>query len=655
MKAFFIFYFTLCTLGLHASSTEKLFDPAKNIEYFKLDNGLEVYLLSDSKAESTQIELEVKVGMEIENDANAGISHLVEHLIFRDQRVPHHDYLDYIKEEGATYVNAYTQRYDTTYMATIDSNKSYWITEVFAKMIFDKNVTEEDLEIEKGALQTEIGEGVWYKKWSWHIFDFINSIFPPKESFSRDNFSLSEARTLSPRYCMQENNKKFSLKEVMAQYKAYYYPSNMKLQIAGNFDMPSMKALIEKAYGKVQTTGTKTVKKPPYDAKLKDKPFAHYFEGVSENSGYIGVQYLVDTCQKNIILSAYMTNLALRIQQELRNKKGNTYGVSAYSSSTRGAGIAAIYFDGLHDDFEDNRAYIEKMLKEDKKTLTDEEIQKALKAYAIEYYTAIEHDSDTLMGLLSTSEHLRDIHDLNNSSHYELFRSISTENFRQVINETLVPEHYYTYLYRDYYFFPQDSTLIELLATILFFLLYFNTLRTYHLKKYGKLNKRDLLFSRRLSNRFMSFLVFVGIFFLSTLLWEWSKYLLCLLLTGDAYYLYTINVPYSYIITLLDIVFSLAYFFILYRYANYQSSLEVLKSYLYIMGSQYLRIEKSDISSFEVIKYKNTQRKQRIGISFFFWRPLVKMTFNDGSYYYLRTNNAIHLHEDLNIWHEAEY
>lgn len=78
-----------------------LSDPYKNIEYFKLENGLEVYLLSNEKSVNTQIELKVAVGMDIENEKNAGLSHLVEHIVFRDQRVPHHDYVDYIKEEGA--------------------------------------------------------------------------------------------------------------------------------------------------------------------------------------------------------------------------------------------------------------------------------------------------------------------------------------------------------------------------------------------------------------------------------------------------------------------------------------------------------------------------------------------------------------------------
>ncbi len=69
-------------------------DPSKNVNYFKLDNGMQVYLLADPKAEKTRIRLTVGVGYDNETESNYGISHLVEHLVFRDRRVPHHDYLD---------------------------------------------------------------------------------------------------------------------------------------------------------------------------------------------------------------------------------------------------------------------------------------------------------------------------------------------------------------------------------------------------------------------------------------------------------------------------------------------------------------------------------------------------------------------------------
>ena len=59
-------------------------DPYADVTYFQLENGLEVYLLSDEKAEKTKITIKVKVGSAVENAQSLGLSHLVEHVVFRD-------------------------------------------------------------------------------------------------------------------------------------------------------------------------------------------------------------------------------------------------------------------------------------------------------------------------------------------------------------------------------------------------------------------------------------------------------------------------------------------------------------------------------------------------------------------------------------------
>ena len=92
----YIYVFLLILIGMMPLQAENINDPYENIVYMKLDNGMQVYLLSNDKSVNTQVEIEVAVGTDIETDENHGISHLVEHMVFRDQRVPHHDYMDYI-------------------------------------------------------------------------------------------------------------------------------------------------------------------------------------------------------------------------------------------------------------------------------------------------------------------------------------------------------------------------------------------------------------------------------------------------------------------------------------------------------------------------------------------------------------------------------
>ncbi len=200
-------FLAIIVLSVFSLAKVEIADPYKKIAYFELGNGMKVYLLSDDKAVNTQISVEVNVGYDTEDAKSYGLSHLTEHMVFRDQRVPYHDYLDYIKEEGGIEVNGYTSRYKTKYITTIDSSKSYWIAQTFAQMLFDKQVIEEDIKVEKGALQTEIGEIQWHNKFLWDMRSFLEAIFPPSEDMYEDEFMLSKPKELPPYYYAQENNK----------------------------------------------------------------------------------------------------------------------------------------------------------------------------------------------------------------------------------------------------------------------------------------------------------------------------------------------------------------------------------------------------------------------------------------------------------------
>ncbi len=635
---------------LNAGRAETI-DPYQNINYFKLDNGLQVYLLSDEKATKTQISLTVKVGYDVENDQNYGISHLVEHLVFRDQRVPHHDYLDYIKEEGGTHVNGYTKRYETGYLATIASEKSYWIAEIFAQMLFDKNVTINDLEIEKGALQAEIGEPHWYLNLLGLTGKFFEKIMPTSEDLYYDEFALSKVKDLPARYKAQENNPKFTLEEVLQHYQKYYYPANMTLRIAGNFSTPKMKKLILEHYGKVRKSGTLYAVKPPENPTLNHKPYHRYFEGSDENSGYIGTKYLIDDYQKFLILDAYTINLAERLQQQLRNKEGKTYSVNAYNFSSRKAGVATVSFDGLHEQFGDNISSVKKMIAEDVKDLREADIAKALSTYEKKYYADIEHDNDSLTSLISMSEYLRDEQNISNKTSFEVFRSITPESFRKTIREAFAEQNSYSYISRDYYFFPLEMLALSLFSILLFLFVYLR-LSYIDLKKHGMLyTKRDIVMHRRLSNRFVGFMLFLFVFLLSSIIWEWLKYLLSKYLMGDPYWLMTIDVPYSYIPTILDPILNLTIFVIIYRtFFHYYARIDVTEERIYAIGNRVKAFPKTEIKKIGISPWKRSHFKRMLGTSLRFWKPVVALKMKNGEIWYLRSDNAEHLEEDLMKW-----
>jgi len=232
---------------------------SKSQQFFTLSNGMKVHMLCDKHSSKTKISVEVNVGTRLENNDNAGISHLLEHLIFRDERVPKNKYVHYLQHHGATYVYGFTSRYLTEYLATIESKKSYWLVETFSNMIFDKKIDEYDLEVERRALQIEIGNIMWYHEplnYFYSFVDWASTIFPSVIDMYHYAFSLEEEHIYPVDFYFIQNNKKFTLEQLNKHYNKYYKPSNMVLKIVGNFNEQKMKEIIYKSFGTVEKMGT---------------------------------------------------------------------------------------------------------------------------------------------------------------------------------------------------------------------------------------------------------------------------------------------------------------------------------------------------------------------------------------------------------------
>jgi predicted Zn-dependent peptidase len=624
-------------------------DPYKDLDYYVLDNGMKIYLLSDEKAKNVSIEMEVNVGMKAEDKDSAGISHLVEHIVFRDQRVEGRDYYNIIKDKGATYVNGYTSYYKTQYVTTINPENAYWIADTFYKMLFDKNVTDEDLRIEKGALQLEIGEPTWLDRLlpdaskMFERLSFLKKIFPPSDDVFEKDFGIDlekEKRTYQAGLDYKLNNKKFTLKEVLDHYHDYYYPSNMSLKIVGKFDKDKMKKLIDETFAKVKKGNGKSVKEPLFkDAKLDDKPYELYFGGINDTSTItLGAKLLQDDPKKIVVLKAYMESLADRLLKKFRNKQGEAYGVSGYVQTFRNAAIAQVSFSSPHNAFDKNvKTAKEWIKKESNGDINDTVIAEAIKQKRNKY-DAVEHDVNSLMdSVKSYIYYHRFFKDAKNP--YELLDDITPDYFRSVLKDTFVPEHSYMVMGRDYVLFPYEGGVLILFSAILFGFYFSRFIGT-------KVEKRKVRLKRSLVTWFTSLFIMALIFFLMILVESWIVYLISKIvpISENMY-----DIPLSYLLTVvilaLDII--ILYAIVKIFFGWYYRKLFVTDSELILVGVYSKHIKLDQIDKLEVIPYFPRKWGKIYGNSILFWKKLLKVKLKTGEELYLRSTNAKHLKEDI--------
>jgi len=651
----------LCILGLSNTAafaspesnttTEPNRDPFKKVIYYKLSNGMQVYLLPDSKASKVQAEVDVGVGYDNETAETYGLSHLVEHMVFRDKRVPHHDYLDYIKEEGGTGVNATTQRYETDYYATIAPQKAEWLVRSFAKMLLDKNLTREDLQVEKKALQIEIGEPHMIYQIFYRLGRFIHTLTPPSENLYRDWFSLPKKRELPSRYVAQINNKRFTLDEVLRRYRDYYYPANMKLFVAGNFEADRMRQTIEETFGQNSRSGTLKVTEPHPRPHLIDKPYVSYMLGSPKNYATVATMFVMDDYRRYLILDAYTDMLAERLQQRLRNQKGQTYTVSGSSFGEGYAQVMGINFDGSHRNFDANVRTAQAMIAADRQAMSPQLIAKTLSQYERNTYKDIEHDTDTLMSMLGAMQYLREDFNITDQTPYDIFKSITPQMFAQTVSRAFAPKHRYLRIWRDHYLFPMELAVLGLVGLILFLL----SIYLYHrwiLKREGALfTQLDVRFVRRISSRFTGAVVIILSYLIATLAETWIVYLFGKWILHDPYWVERIDVPLGHAVWFLELFLFLALFLAFYYLMwRYYAKLIATDDKLIALGNRVLTIDKDQIADIEVVPARERKWRHTLGTMLRFYKPVVKLTLKDGSLFYLRSANAEHLKEDLEKW-----
>jgi len=624
-------------------------DPYKDLDHYVLDNGMKIYLLSDEKSKNVSIEAKVDVGMKAESKQTAGISHLVEHIVFRDQRVEGRDYYNLIKDKGATYVNGYTSYYKTQYVTTINPENAYWVADTFYKMLFDKNVTDEDLRIEKGALQLEIGEPTWLDRVvpdaskMFERFSFLKKLFPPSDDVFEKDFSIDlekEKITYQAALDYKLNNKKFTLKEVLSHYNNYYYPSNMSLKIVGKFDKEKMKKLINETFAKVKKGSGKSVKEPLFkDAKLNDEPYELFFGGINDTSTItLGSKLLQDDPKKMVVLKTYMDSLADRLLKKFRNKQGEAYGVSGYVQTFRNAAVAQVSFSSPHDAFDKNVKTAKDWIKKEANgDINDTVIADAIKQKRNKY-DAVEHDANSLMGSIESYIYYhRFFKDAKNP--YELLDSVTPEYFRSVLKETFTPKHSYMVMGRDYVLFPYEGGILVLLSAIVFGAMFARFIG-------ARVDKRKVRLKRGLVTWFTSLFIMALILFLMILVESWIVYLISKIvpISENMY-----DIPLSYLLIALILVLDIIILYTVIKmfFGWYYRKLFVTGDELILVGSKSKHIKLDQIDKLEVAPYFPRKWGKIYGNSIFFWKKLLKVKLKTGEELYLRSTNAKHLKEDI--------
>src|SRR3989344_1077224 len=127
-----------------------------NFQFYKLRNGVRVVLVPMEGVESTAVGVFVETGSRYETAKINGISHFLEHMVFKGtKKFPTHRDTSYLEGLGAIQ-NAWTDVDATCYWTKIPADHCDKGLELMADLALTPTIPEKDLEIERGVILEEI-------------------------------------------------------------------------------------------------------------------------------------------------------------------------------------------------------------------------------------------------------------------------------------------------------------------------------------------------------------------------------------------------------------------------------------------------------------------------------------------------------------------
>jgi zinc protease len=194
---------------------------------FQLKNKLNVLLIESKKSPVISVQMWVKNGSADEKKGEEGISHFIEHLVFKGTEKYRVGEIANTVEASGGELNAYTSFDQTVFYVTISKNFSDVALDVVSQMMGYPTFDPSEIDSEREVVCEEI-------KMGQDSPGRISSQLLFSSVFKKHAYGI-------PVIGYEKNVRSWSVKKIKDFYQSRYVPSNMFLVISGDFETPEMK------------------------------------------------------------------------------------------------------------------------------------------------------------------------------------------------------------------------------------------------------------------------------------------------------------------------------------------------------------------------------------------------------------------------------
>jgi len=316
---------------------------AKEIDFVNktvLDNGLTIVTEHVDSVKSVSVGIWAKTGSRNESQKQAGVTHFLEHMLFKGTDKRSSLDIAMSMESVGGYLNAFTSSEYTCYYSRCLNTQLERALDVLSDMILHPAFPEDEIEKEKKVVIEEMKmyrdspDDYLFEQFSEHIFN---------------GHPLGQS-TLG----FEETVSAFDRQDLYDYMEERYQPSNLLVSVAGNVDHDRVVELVADYFREVESKETIDHNPSLTDYKVDKIELTKPIEQTHLITGRRGLHYNhLDKYRLLLANTVLGGGMSSRLHQNVREKYGYCYTITSFNQSYRDTGLYGIYV-GTDKDYVDH-------------------------------------------------------------------------------------------------------------------------------------------------------------------------------------------------------------------------------------------------------------------------------------------------------------
>ena len=347
-----------------------------------LPNGLRVVTSNRPQTETVTLGIWVKTGSACEREEINGISHFLEHMVFKGTEKRTSLQISEEFEDVGGQSNAYTSREFTAFYAKMLKGDVELAIDILADIVLNSNFPAEELEKEREVVVQEIKQTIDTP--DDIVFDYLQ-----EQAFQNQAVGRS---ILGP----AEKVRSYTADTLNNYRQSNYAAENTVVCAVGNINHDQFVKMVENRMGNMQPKAHFTVEKQIYTggtfSETRDIEQAHMV------LGFQGEPYSCENYYPAIIFSTiFGGGMSSRLFQEIREKRGLVYSVYSFSNSHTQNGLFGIYAGTTREELKQLMPVVcDEIRKIRTDLVTDQELKRAKTQLKASMLMALESSSSTV-------------------------------------------------------------------------------------------------------------------------------------------------------------------------------------------------------------------------------------------------------------------